>query len=34
MTGRQFYDLATYGGGNDFQAVVELLERLASINHK
>ena len=28
MTGRQFYDLATYGGGNDFQAVVELLERL------
>jgi hypothetical protein len=29
MTGRQFYDLATHGGGNDFQAVVELLERLS-----
>jgi hypothetical protein len=29
MTARQFYDLTTAGGGNDFQAVVELLERLS-----
>jgi hypothetical protein len=28
MTAREIYDLATYGGGNDFQAVTELLERL------
>ena len=29
MTVREIYDLATYGGGNDFQTVVELLERLS-----
>jgi hypothetical protein len=28
MTVREIYDLALRGGGNDFQAVVELLERI------
>src|SRR5258707_6244747 len=28
MTAREIYDLALRGGGNDFQATVELLERL------
>jgi WD40 repeat protein len=28
MTVREIYDLALRGGGNDFQATVELLERL------
>jgi hypothetical protein len=28
MTAREIYDLAVRGGGNDFQATVELLERL------
>ena len=28
MSPREIYDLALSGGGNDFQAVVELLERL------
>ena len=26
MTAREIYDLATYGGGNDFQAVTERLD--------
>ena len=30
MTAREIYDLATRGGGNDFQAVTELLERIAA----
>jgi hypothetical protein len=28
MTAREIYDLALHGGGNDFQATVEMLERL------
>jgi hypothetical protein len=28
MTAREIYDLALHGGGNDFQVVTELLERL------
>jgi hypothetical protein len=28
MTAREIYDLALRGGGNDFQATVELLDRL------
>jgi hypothetical protein len=30
MTAREIYDLALHGGGNDFQAVVELLERFSA----
>jgi len=34
MTAREIYDLALRGGGNDFQATVELLERLCRLKDK